>query len=165
MQMTKRKWLIALGGVGAIGLLMWLIFTTLQTNDSRSNETPQRGDDIELTYVHPVQWPPMLTSEDVTELTCAVGEDQARGYKTEFVEGGGMQFCRTISTEGAAGSVYYSYSYKFSSGSSTAVQNITFGVRMPQCENYDSPEKEQCIEEQKNFNPDAIVARAFRLMQ
>jgi hypothetical protein len=113
--------------------------------------------DFGLTYVVPVNWPPTLVTLKDTVFSCAAsGEEISATGKTETVEIEGAQYCRTVQAEGAAGSVYRQYLYTFQRGEQ--LLSFAFASRMPQCLNYDSPEKEVCIQEQGGFNPDSVVA-------
>lgn len=109
-----------------------------------------------LTYVHATDWPPSVKVLD-TEFACApAGNEIAATGQTETVETAGRTFCRTKTSEGAAGSIYHAYDYVFAAGPGTVT--LSFTVRMPQCANYDEPEATACATEQRAFDPDQLAA-------
>ncbi len=114
--------------------------------------------DIGLTYVDLVDWPPEAQVLDEAFSCTEGGEEVARAGRTEEVSVSGRDYCRTVVSEGAAGSVYRQYAYAFASGtSSTAI--LTFSTRSPQCGNYDEPARAACEREQAGFDPDDLIDR------
>lgn len=112
--------------------------------------------DSGLEYVELADWPPQVSFENES-FSCAEGGDEENaGGRTETVSVGGNDYCRTVSSEGAAGSVYQSYQYSYSVGDET-VAYINFGVRYPQCQNYEGDEADECEDEQMDFDPDEFI--------
>jgi hypothetical protein len=111
-------------------------------------------------YVLPVQWPPEIAVSTST-LSCKKGGSQILpSGKTEWKYINGNNYCLTTQAEGAAGSVYTTYTYK--GLVNKKVVSFTFITRVPQCENYDEPQKTECEEEKKLFNIDTMVDKIFR---
>lgn len=157
--MKNTPLFLVLGGLVVGGLL--ILFITPQTETTLPPEQTQEPtftypSDFGLTYVHPVDWPPKLTVLDAVVTCTATGDEVTSAGKTEPVQIGGQEYCKTTMSEGAAGSVYHQYVYIFTRAGQ--VLSLSFTARMPQCVNYDSPQKEVCIEEQEGFNPDTVVA-------
>ncbi len=103
-------------------------------------------------YVVPVQWPPEV-SVSAEKYSCKTGS------QTKIVNINGKNYCVTTQAEGAAGSIYTTYTYK--ALLNKKVVSINFIVRAPQCANYDDPKKTACEEEKKNFDINAMVAKIF----
>ena len=65
------------------------------------------------------------------------------------------KYCRSIISEGAAGSVYNTYTYDFIKKDNTV--SLTFSTRQPQCMNYDNPKQTECLDEVKSIDIDNVV--------
>jgi hypothetical protein len=100
-------------------------------------------------YIHPVEWPPQIAVTSGA-FTCQAIEKKMIDGKT---------FCVTIASEGAAGSVYTTYTYKTRIDSKNVA--LTFILRMAQCANYDEPKASECEQEKKNFNVDTTMSTVF----
>lgn len=129
--------------------------TTPQEDTTPATTTPS----LNLTYVTTVDWPPVARL-DASAYSCTeAGTPTDRTGETRKVTLDGKEWCRTVVTEGAAGSVFHQYAY------TTAEQNqtlaVTFSVRMPQCANYDEPQQTACETEQEAFDPDSVVRELY----
>ncbi len=111
--------------------------------------------DISESYVSLVDWPPQVQMMDEAFSCVEGGEEVARAGRTEPISVSGREYCRTVISEGAAGSVYRQYAYAFAAGTSTAI--MTFSTRQPQCANYDEPSRADCEREQSGFDPDDLT--------
>ncbi len=113
-------------------------------------------DTFGTTYLTAFDWPPQLQVLN-GPLTCVeAGSVIERAGKTEKRTIGGREFCVTEMQEGAAGSVYTQYAYATAVDTArTAI--FTFSTRMPQCANYDMPERSAC-EAERGFDLDGLVA-------
>jgi len=100
------------------------------------------------TYVTSDTWPPDFQSGE-GEYTC----DTSATTVEKVIED--TPYCITTSSEGAAGSVYTTYTYKFDYHGGATL--LTFTVRKVQCENYDEPEKSECKNIQASFDPDEMA--------
>jgi len=65
------------------------------------------------------------------------------------------KYCRSVISEGAAGSIYNTYTYSFAKENNTT--SLTFSTRQPQCMNYDNPKQTECLDEMKKVDVDSIV--------
>ncbi len=61
----------------------------------------------------------------------------------------------TRQAEGAAGSTYTTYSYRFVKGDD--LETLSFTLRTVQCLNYDEPKQSACQREQASFDPNALA--------
>lgn len=118
--------------------------------------------DIGLTYVHVTDWPPALQLLGEPFACTEAGEETARAGQTTLISVNGREYCRTVVSEGAAGSVYRQYAYAFAEGDGTII--LTFTTRQPQCENYDSPNREACQAEVAAFDSDRLLDSVARTM-
>ncbi len=66
----------------------------------------------------------------------------------------GNQYCTSTTEEGAAGSIFSTYTYVFDS--SDKKLSLTFTTRKPQCLNYDSPQADECQKEISVFDADKL---------
>lgn len=109
---------------------------------------------LATTYIHPQDWPPIVTLAE-GNISCAA----------PFVTMNGRSYCRTIETEGAAGSVYTTYTYSRALESENKTVAINFTLRTVQCANYDDPQKTACEKEQQTFVVDALADKISSSIQ
>lgn len=108
------------------------------------------------TYIQPTDWPPKVTSAS-TPFTCTeVGAAIALTGKTEEKRIGNRTFCVTTETEGAAGSMYLTYTYATEINNKTV--SFMFGLKEVQCANYPEPKTTACAKERQAFNPDTLAS-------
>jgi hypothetical protein len=120
--------------------------------------------ELGTSYIHAVDWPPMLrVLADAFQCTEA-GSETARAGRTERAQIAGRTYCVTRESEGAAGSIYTSYAYALEEDGRLAI--LTFSVRAVQCANYDEPRRSECDTERRAFDPNILadaVARTIEL--
>lgn len=107
-------------------------------------------------YISGADWPPTLQILEEPFSCKETGNEIAPGGKTEKRTIDGRPYCITQSSEGAAGSIYTTYTYAFLNHGKTTTFN--FILRAIQCGNYDDPKKTECEKERASFNPDEVVA-------
>jgi len=133
--------------------------------DEKTGISFQYPETLPTTYIHMQDWPPQLQVLNESFTCTEAGLETARAGKTEKRVLANRTYCRTSSTEGAAGSIYTQYAYAFPLYSTDARQTdgkvaiFTFTTRTPQCDNYDDPQRTACKNEQKTFDLDSIVDR------
>lgn len=127
----------------------WLLSTTTEYS-------LRYPDDESSTYLSFVDWPPVVEITDTPFACTPAGEQTERAGRTDLVNVNGQNYCRTISSEGAAGSTYVQYAYLFPLEGDSAI--LTFSVRFPQCANYDDLQQDQCEQEQGRFNSDNLAS-------
>ncbi len=110
---------------------------------------------LQTKYITAEKWPPNI---EVTadKFSCKEGgsEIMISGQTTKRTIDG-REYCVSIASEGAAGSVYTSYIY--ATEKDGKLVTINFTLRAVQCANYDDPQKSECERERASFNPDGIV--------
>jgi len=111
---------------------------------------------LETTYITPEKWPPAvrMTSDPYTCEVRPLAPSQSE--RTRHVISG-TEYCIERSVEGAAGSTYTTYVFTVPNGNVSAVIDLV--LRMPQCANYDDPQKSACEKEQSEFSIDTLVAQ------
>ncbi len=108
-------------------------------------------------YITPQAWPPEVVVTKET-LTCnETGSQATEGGITKNVTISGVNYCVTVSGEGAAGSTYNAYTYRTQVGENTVA--VSFTLRLVQCGNYNEPEKSVCEQERSSFALDSIASR------
>lgn len=130
---------------------------TDQSSDATESPDFTYPEELDTTYIHPVDWPPQLRVEEQSYSCLEAGSETERAGRTEERVLDGSRYCVTTIAEGAAGSVYRQYVYAFAENDRTAY--LTFSLRFPQCGNYGEPEKSLCEEEQAAFDPDTLIRR------
>lgn len=108
-------------------------------------------------YISAVNWPPQVKIEDKGFICNPSGTEIRQGGQTELRLVANSKYCITKESEGAAGSIYTTYTYTFSKGNQTGV--INFSLRFVQCKNYDDPQMSECENERSAFDIDSIVDR------
>ncbi len=118
--------------------------------------------ELTTTYITAVDWPPALSAVEGEYSCTEAGEETARAGKTERRIINGQEYCRTVVTEGAAGSIYSQYAYVFERDGETF--SMTFSTRAPQCGNYDEAQRLECEAELNSFDVDEIADQAAKAL-
>lgn len=105
-------------------------------------------------------WPPKIIISNGT-LSCSEtpSTDNLSGQAIKGVIGGRV-YCVGALSEGAAGSIYNTYTYATEKDGKLITVNFT--VQYPQCVNYDDPQKTACQNEQATFNLDGTIDRIIQ---
>ena len=111
--------------------------------------------DFSTKYISIVDWPPAVQILNQAFSCTEGGSEIERAGKTEKKTINGHNYCVTMESEGAAGSIYTNYAYAFAAGQRTII--FTFSLRFSQCANYDDPKKTECEAERSVFTPDAVL--------
>jgi hypothetical protein len=135
------------------------VSVTSSPSTSSAKQTPElvlAVSPLATTYITPIVWPPVSrTSTDSYE--CVETDNQtAETEATTVTMIKGKEWCRTMVSEGAAGSQYVTHTYQTAHGDGSRV--VTFTLRAVQCGAYDEPQQSVCVEERAQFNPDAVLA-------
>jgi hypothetical protein len=111
---------------------------------------------LETKYISTVKWPPGVSVATGT-FSCFVGgsEIQLQGV-TEKREINGRNYCIKKESEGAAGSIYTSFTY-WTSTDTDRVLLASSTLRFVQCANYDEPNRSACERERSVFSMDQIM--------
>jgi len=151
--MTK-KMIILIGGIVLVLIGLLVLFSVGNNEDADESqsidESVNRVVDFKVDTNFDEQYISFVESsvEDVAGVNeCVFGSE---------VEIQGVIFCQTVNSEGAAGSIYQTYTYTSKQSNPNLLE---FTVQMPQCQNYDEPEAMDCEIQQSAFNPDLLVVK------
>ena len=107
-------------------------------------------------YISVVEWPPAVKIETGT-FSCKTTPPEVSSVSdiTSKRMVDDRTYCMNVKHEGAAGSVYSSYTY-------TTVENdklikVSFTLQYPNCNNYDDEQNEACASEREAFDVDSTV--------
>ncbi len=122
------------------------------------NGNPEENPVFSARYVFPQAWPPAIESREGA-YSCAETSQETSGMADAVSERrvDGRTYCVRVSREGAAGGVYASYVYERQKDGRLVL--ATFTLRYPNCDNYDTAEREACAREREAFDLDATVDR------
>jgi len=115
-------------------------------------------------YVFTQEWPPIVDvksdayscKETPQEISSATEITSQR-----FVEN--RTYCVKVKNEGAAGSVYSSYTYTISKNGKLV--KVSFVLRYPSCGIYDKEQNRACVAEREAFDLDGIVDRIVQTIK
>jgi hypothetical protein len=110
---------------------------------------------LPATYITAVDWPPKIQVENHPLACTAAGSTTARAGQTTKKIVNGHTYCVTVTSEGAAGSIYKNYAYATENKGKTYF--FTFSIKEVQCANYDEPNKSACEAERASFSIDNII--------
>jgi hypothetical protein len=126
--------------------------------DQKQNIEYKYPASLNTTYVQAQAWPPKVVVEE-RAFVCKENLkniDPATPLTTnKTLEG--LNFCVRSLAEGAAGSTYTTYDYQVLIN--TKLVTINFVLRTPQCLNYDNPQQNACLAEEKNFSADDLATQ------
>jgi len=131
--------------------------TFIAQDNSFSYRYPEQ---LTTTYITTVDWPPLIQILD-QGYECTEGGsiiDRAGQTQERLVDN--RKYCLTLIMEGAAGSVYDQYAYKFDGDNRVVI--MTFTLQEVQCMNYDEPKLSECLGERETFDIDSVVDRMAR---
>lgn len=126
--------------------------------DMKSGVSFDYPESVLAQYIHTVDWPPKVQWTHEAFTCVEAGTEIAGAEKTEKRMVDDRVYCVTKQSEGAAGSVYITYTYV------SAVKNngtivVTFTLQAVQCANYDDPQKTACEQEREAFDLDSTIDR------
>jgi hypothetical protein len=102
-------------------------------------------------------WPPVIQNPSTT-YSCDVGKGNSdMDERTIQKVINGKTYCIYSNSDGAAGSIYYSYTYTTAGSSSVDIKTTSFTLRYVNCGVYSDPQMTQCKTAQSGFNLDTIV--------
>ncbi len=102
--------------------------------------------ELGTTYINAQTWPPEV--EISSDIFSCKGE-------IATIASSGTTYCIQTTSEGAAGTIFNSYSYTYQK--KDKVVKFTFTLGFPQCANYDDPNKTACKYEQNNFDLNKLI--------
>lgn len=113
-------------------------------------------DHLTTEFIDTQEWPPSVTLTASSTPVCKeTGSEITANGKTEKRLVDSHQYCRTMLSEGAAGSTFTNYIYTTTKDDKTVT--VEFTLRFVQCGNYDEPNKTNCEKEREAFDPDSLA--------
>ncbi|MFA7286588.1 MAG: hypothetical protein WC052_02945 [Patescibacteria group bacterium] len=109
-------------------------------------------------YITAAEWPPIVNLFDGPLGCTSGGNENRKGGSVEKRMVDDRTYCVTTQSEGAAGSVYTTYTYVGEQKKNKLIA-FTFSLRAVQCLNYDDPQKTECLAERESFDVDGLVDR------
>lgn len=117
--------------------------------------------DLNTKYISSAEtWPPEVVFQKGDYKCVPGGNEINQNGETLQKTISGRNYCITVESEGAAGSIYTTYSYMTKFGEQLA--ETKFILRFVQCDNYEDPNKTECKNERANFNPDNLTDQIFQ---
>jgi len=109
-------------------------------------------------YISVVDWPPIVKIETGT-YSCKTTSQEVSSKSDITLQRmvDDRIYCVNVKHEGAAGSVYSSYTYI--TPKNGKLINVSFTLRYPNCNNYDEEQNKACASEREAFDIDATVDR------
>lgn len=167
-QLLKNKTIIIAIISFALGALIYnysaIIFQKETTISNNQDITFQYPEELSAQYVSFVDWPPIIKTEAGT-YSCKTTPQEVSSMSDitsqRIVDN--RTYCVNVKHEGAAGSVYSSYTYTtFKNGK---LVNVSFTLRYPNCNNYDEEQSKTCTSEREAFDIDATVDRIVQTIK
>ncbi|MCX6785772.1 MAG: Gmad2 immunoglobulin-like domain-containing protein [Candidatus Komeilibacteria bacterium] len=111
-------------------------------------------DKLSADYITPADWPPVIKVSP-GQFSCVPqsGTPSLPDRKVKTINN--QIYCLETMSEGAAGSVYTTYTY--TTAKNSQLVSLTFTLRYPQCLNYDNPKQSDCLAERQAFDLDGLV--------
>lgn len=147
----------------------YTIWTIAENNNDSNNNlwttiindqgiTFQYPKELLAKYVSVVEWPPVIKIETGT-YSCKITPQEISSVSeiTSQRMVDDRTYCVNIKHEGAAGSVYSSYTY--TTVKNGKLVNVAFTLQYPNCSNYDDEQNKACTSEREAFDIDATVDR------
>ncbi len=125
--------------------------------DSKAGISFKYPEPLGTKYIQSQEWPPKAEISSEAFACKSGGKEIMEGGMTKEETIAGTRFCITKMSEGAAGSIYTTYTYAMAFGTATA--RFSFVLRFPQCYNYDKSAETECLLEEKNFDINSLVGQ------
>jgi hypothetical protein len=131
------------------------LWTTITNDDGITFQYPK---ELLAKYISVVEWPPVVKIETGT-YSCKTTPQEVSSMSDitsqRLVDD--STYCVNIKHEGAAGSVYSSYTY--TTAKNDKLIKVSFTLQYPNCNNYDEEQSKACSSEREAFDIDSTVDR------
>lgn len=128
-------------------------------------EVPTGLDSLKFSSIEASDWPytsfqnwglELKKVSSADSFTCEISDNlYGSAYSQKSITLNNRQYCVESKSEGAAGSVYTTYSYKTLVDDFLATVKVT--VREVNCDNYDEPQQTTCKTERKTLDLDKLI--------
>jgi hypothetical protein len=137
------------------------LWATITNDDGITFQYPK---ELLAKYISVAEWPPVVKIETGT-YSCKTTPQEVSSMSDitsqRLVDD--RIYCVNVKYEGAAGSVYSSYTY--TTLKNGKLINISFALRYPNCNNYDEEQNKACTSEREAFDIDGTVDRIAQSVQ
>ncbi len=115
-------------------------------------------------YVSITEWPPVIKIE-AGAYSCKTTPQEVSNMSDITSERmvDNRTYCVNIKNEGAAGSVYSSYTY--TTAKNNKLVSVSFTLQYPNCNNYDEEQRKACANEREAFDIDSTVDRIIQTIK
>lgn len=137
------------------------LWSTITNNQGITFQYPK---ELLAKYVSVTEWPPFVKIETGT-YSCKTTSQEVSSMSDITSERlvDNRTYCVNIKNEGAAGSVYSSYTY--TTVKSGKLVKASFTLQYPNCNNYDEEQSKACVSEREAFDVDSIIDRIVQTME
>jgi len=150
---------------------LWTI--TENSNDTNNNLWTAISNEQGITFQYPkellakyisvAEWPPVVKIETGVYLCKTTPQEGSMSDITSERLVDDRIYCVNVKHEGAAGSVYSSYTY--TTPKNAQLITISFALRYPNCNNYDEEQNMACASEREVFDVDGTIDRIAQSIQ
>ncbi len=137
------------------------LWVTITNDDGITYQYPK---ELLAKYISVAEWPPVIKIETGT-YSCKTTPQEVSSMSDitsqRLVDD--RTYCVNVKHEGAAGSVYSSYTY--TTAKNSKLVNASFTLRYPNCNNYDGEQSKACTSEREAFDIDATVDRIIQTIK
>ena len=131
------------------------LWRTITNEDGVTYKYPK---ELLAKYISVVDWPPVVKLETET-FSCKTTPQEVSSMSdiTSKRMVDNRIYCVNVKHEGAAGSVYSSYTY--TTTKNDKLVKVSFTLQYPNCNNYDEEQSKVCSSERETFDIDSTVDR------
>ncbi len=131
------------------------LWRTITNEDGVTYKYPK---ELLAKYISVVDWPPVVKVETET-FSCKTTPQEVSSMSdiTSKRMVDNRIYCVNVKHEGAAGSVYSSYTY--TTTKNDKLVKVSFTLQYPNCNNYDEEQSKVCSSERETFDIDSTVDR------
>jgi hypothetical protein len=136
---------------------------TLKTFKDPRQNISYRYPELSTKFIHAQEWPPTV-SIAAGKFNCSIATNTSASLPmTTKKMIGGQEYCITILSDAAAGTVYNTYNYLTELNGKLVTLKFILGE--VQCLNYDNPQQAACLKERKAFNPDSLISQIIPTLE
>lgn len=137
------------------------LWATITNDDGITFQYPK---ELLAKYISVVEWPPVVKIETGT-YSCKTTPQEVSSMSDIISQRlvDDRTYCVNVKHEGAAGSVYSSYTY--TTAKNDKLVNVSFTLQYPNCNNYDEEQSRACTSEREAFDIDSTIDRVIQTIK
>ena len=135
-----------------------------ETATNEDGITFQYPKELSARYISLVEWPPLIkiaAGEYSCKTTPQTASNMSPLISQRLVDN--RVYCVDVKHEGAAGSVYSSYTY--TTANDGKLVSVSFTLRYPNCHNYNEEQDIACANERETFDIDSLIDRIVQTIK